>query len=96
MFTFFSRSQTSGGKGGWQRIGLTSDFPDVDSPENNGDCRVTSQCKAFTIPKTPTPGSSSAPVEAEIDGPLEDLKDQVLVFKYKGKMHAIDHVSEMS
>ncbi|BCR94031.1 Rieske (2Fe-2S) protein [Aspergillus luchuensis] len=91
MFTFFSRSQTSGGKGGWQRIGLTSDFPDIDSPENNGDCRVTSQCKAFTIPKTPTPGASSAPVEAEIDGPLEDLKDQVLVFKYKGKVHAIDH-----
>ncbi|GKZ17198.1 hypothetical protein AbraCBS73388_007250 [Aspergillus brasiliensis] len=93
MFTFFSRSQTSGGKGGWQRIGLTSDFPDVDSPDNNGDCRVTSQCKAFTIPKTPTPGSSSAPVEAGIDGPLEDLKDQVLVFKYKGKVHAIDHGS---
>ncbi|GAQ46012.1 hypothetical protein AtubIFM56815_007180 [Aspergillus tubingensis] len=91
MFTFFSRSQASGGKGGWQRIGLTSDFPDVDSPENNGDCRVTSQCKAFTIPKTPIPGASSAPVEAEIDGPLEDLKDQVLVFKYKGKVHAIDH-----
>lgn len=25
-----------------------------------------------------------------------DLKDQVLVFQYRGKFHAIDHVSQMS
>lgn len=33
--------------------------------------------------------------EVDIDLP-GDLKDQVLVFKYKGKVHAIDHVSYLA
>ncbi|KAJ5128861.1 hypothetical protein N7526_007027 [Penicillium atrosanguineum] len=33
---------------------------------------------------------TAPPVEADIDTP-GDLKDQVLVFKYKGKIHAVDH-----
>jgi hypothetical protein len=33
-----------------------------------------------------------SPVETNLDMP-GDLKDQVLVFKYKDKIHAIDHVS---
>ncbi|RAL02852.1 Rieske (2Fe-2S) protein [Aspergillus ibericus CBS 121593] len=91
MFPFFQRPSPKG----WYRIGLLSDFPDVDhqppSPDNDS-CRVTPSCKAFTIPNTTNPNANgpSQPIQADIDTP-GDLKDQVLVFKYKGKMHAIDH-----
>ncbi|PYI02290.1 Rieske [2Fe-2S] domain protein [Aspergillus sclerotiicarbonarius CBS 121057] len=88
MFPFFQRSSNKG----WQRVGLLSDFPDVDQAPENDSCRVTPSCKAFTIPNTTANNASppSEPVQADIDIP-GDMKDQVLVFKYKGKMHAIDH-----
>lgn len=73
----------------WSRVGLVSDFPDL-SLDN--DCsRIAPQCKAFSIPKKEGPSVSKTPVEADLDVP-GDLKDQVLVFKYKGNIHAIDHV----
>ncbi|KXG51929.1 uncharacterized protein PGRI_082130 [Penicillium griseofulvum] len=67
----------------WHRVGLASEFPSIDD-----DARIVPRCKAFNIPKT------NGPMEEveDIDLPGE-LKDQVLVFKYKGKYHAIDHVS---
>jgi hypothetical protein len=67
----------------WHRVGLASEFPSIDD-----DARIVPRCKAFDIPKT------NGPMEEveDIDLPGE-LKDQVLVFKYKGKYHAIDHVS---
>ncbi|RHZ55769.1 Rieske (2Fe-2S) protein [Aspergillus thermomutatus] len=49
------------------------------------------KCKAFQIPNSKANGPQpECPVEADIDLP-GDLKDQVLVFKYKGKFHAVDH-----
>jgi hypothetical protein len=69
----------------WHRVGLLSDFPEI-SPDS--DCQVTSSCKAFRIPA----GTTETPVEMDIGLP-GDLKDQVLVFRYKGNVHAIDHVS---
>ncbi|KAL4778228.1 hypothetical protein BJX76DRAFT_352779 [Aspergillus varians] len=68
----------------WHRVGLVSQFPEV-SLDNDG-CQVTTSCKAFRIPTT----SGETPIETNIDLPGE-LKDQVLVFKYKGAIHAIDH-----
>ncbi|PWY68533.1 hypothetical protein BO94DRAFT_527679 [Aspergillus sclerotioniger CBS 115572] len=88
MFPFFSRQSTS--KKGWVRIGLLSDFPDVES-KPDGTCRVTPSCKAFTIPNTTTTTTTPPePITADIDIP-GDMKDQVLVFRYKGKVHAVDH-----
>lgn len=74
----------------WQLVGLTSEFPDV-GLEDNGS-RITKSCKAFRIPKANTPQEPEGPIQANIRRP-GDLKGQVLVFKYKGKFHAIDHVS---
>lgn len=68
----------------WHLVGLASEFPSIDD-----DNRIVPRCKAFNIPKT---NGTIEPVE-DIDLPGE-LKDQVLVFKYKGKYHAIDHVSQ--
>lgn len=79
--------------GAWHKVGLASAFPDLDIDYDGR--RITAKCKAFRIPNSNPNGSQEAgcPVEADIDLP-GDLKDQVLVFKYKGKFHAIDHVSE--
>ncbi|KAF9887202.1 hypothetical protein FE257_010456 [Aspergillus nanangensis] len=63
-------------------------FPDLDLDK---DCPVMApRCKAFTIPQTNHARDVQPPTEADIEVP-GNLKDQVLVFKYKGKMHAIDH-----
>ncbi|KKK22351.1 hypothetical protein P175DRAFT_0510612 [Aspergillus ochraceoroseus IBT 24754] len=80
--------QSSHAGAGWHLVGRASAFPDVSS--GNDDCQVTPSCKAFSIPKTNSPGDPKAPVEADLER-AGDLKDQVLVFKYKGKFHAIDH-----
>ncbi|EAW12146.1 Rieske (2Fe-2S) protein [Aspergillus clavatus NRRL 1] len=70
----------------WHFVGLASTFPDIG--QDNDDCRISARCKAFKIPTTAhdPPGA----VQADIDLP-GDLKDQVLVFRYKGKVHAVDH-----
>lgn len=86
---FFNFGRPSQPGAAWHPAGLASVLPDLSL--DNDDCQITQACKAFTIPKTA--GSQDAPVEADINLPGEDLKDQVLVFKYKGKVHAIDHVS---
>ncbi|ODM23802.1 hypothetical protein SI65_01391 [Aspergillus cristatus] len=84
---FFNFRQPSQPGAAWHSVGLASALPDLSL--DNDDCQITQACKAFTIPKTA--GPQDAPVEADINLPGEDLKDQVLVFKYKGKVHAIDH-----
>lgn len=86
---FFNFGRPSQPGAAWHPVGLASALPDLSL--DNEDCQITQACKAFTIPKTA--GPQDAPVEADINLPGEDLKDQVLVFKYKGKVHAIDHVS---
>lgn len=74
----------------WHRVGVTSEFPELSEDQ---ECpHIAPGCKAFSIPKSDSTSDSKAPSEADLDAP-GDLKDQVLVFKYKGQYHAIDHVS---
>lgn len=73
----------------WHRVGLDSAFPDLSLETDSS--RIAPRCKAFHISTANGSSEPSAPVEADIDLPGE-LKDQVLVFKYKGKIIAIDHV----
>ncbi|KAE8356049.1 hypothetical protein BDV28DRAFT_145549 [Aspergillus coremiiformis] len=81
MIPFRQRSRAA-----WHPVGLTSALPDL-SLDNN-DSRIIPKCKSFIIPTSN--GPQEAPVEVDINLP-GDLKEQVLVFKYKGKIHAIDH-----
>lgn len=71
----------------WYRVGLTSDFPDIAEGDDNG-YQLTPSCKAFKIPNRVDQDA----VEADLSELPKDLKDQVLIFKYQGKIHAIDHV----
>ncbi|PYH89974.1 hypothetical protein BO71DRAFT_487486 [Aspergillus ellipticus CBS 707.79] len=96
MNFFRPRSQ---GAAAWRLVGRTSAFPDLaEGPEATGE-PIAASCKAFTIPPNPNPNPNPGPqeptcsVEAAVDDPeaLLDMKNQVLVFKYKGKIHAVDH-----
>ncbi|KAL4969836.1 Rieske (2Fe-2S) protein, partial [Aspergillus stella-maris] len=80
-FSLFRQSRPDAS---WHRIGLVSEFPEVS--EDNEACQVTTTCKAFKVPHT----KDETLTETDIDLPGE-LKDQVLIFKYKGAIHAIDH-----
>lgn len=86
----------------WLDVGLASSFPDIDLDGDNVaqprmcNSKVQPGCKVFQVPKEdPTQikellvrsdGGETSMVEGS-------WKDQVLVFQYKGKFHAVDHVS---
>ncbi|KAF3388678.1 hypothetical protein F1880_003791 [Penicillium rolfsii] len=84
MIPFFQRSRGDP----WQKVGLASAFPDLGLDKNCS--QITPSCKAFRIPKADGSSGADGPEEANLDSP-GDLKDQVLVFQYKGKFHAVDH-----
>lgn len=89
----------------WFSVGLASSFPEVGSDNDNlakyRACSADSKpgCKVFQVPREDS--LQSAEVAIREDGTLQrsdmkGLKDQVLVFRYKGKFHAVDHVSQAS
>jgi hypothetical protein len=76
METCKEQSQTEG----WHLIGLVSTFPDIS--QDNERCQILPGCKTLSVPKADKSARTNR---------LSDLKDQVLVFKYKGFLHAIDN-----
>lgn len=76
-------SEKSTDMNAWHLVGLVSSFPDI-SQDDNG-CKVLPGCKTLSIPKSENADQAKR-------NRLSDLNDQVLVFKYKGFMHAIDNV----
>lgn len=77
----------------WFSVGRTSTFPNIGVDEDTQDLKQL--CKAFHVP----PGDSSKATQirepsasCDADGEEGKLHEQVIVFRYKGKFHAIDHV----
>ncbi|KAL7934697.1 hypothetical protein V8C35DRAFT_301607 [Trichoderma chlorosporum] len=96
--SFFGAASRLGAE--WFSVGLASSFPDSGLDNDNlakhrtCNAEVKPGCKVFQVPREDS--SQRAEVVIEEDGELEvsdmkGLKDQVLVFKYKGKIHAVDH-----
>lgn len=97
FFNPFSRSQ---GGNAWFRVGLASSFPNITGEDEDniahtrlcGNSNETAPgCKVFYVPKE----DSSLANQVTLDDsgtPSEpgSLRDQVLVFQYKGKFHAIN------
>ncbi|KAK1237155.1 hypothetical protein MKX07_006034 [Trichoderma sp. CBMAI-0711] len=85
----------------WFPVGLASTFPDLGYDEENlakyracGGPELKPGCKVFQVPRDDS--LQRAEIEIREDGTLQrlemrGLKDQVLVFQYKGKFHAVDH-----
>jgi hypothetical protein len=93
--------QTSRLGDAWFSVGLASSFPDIGLDEVDGDlseprlCNTDHKpgCKVFYVPPANSPQRNEVFLTSEEALEGSDLKDQVLVFRYRGKFHAIDHVS---
>lgn len=92
VFSFFAPSRAQ-----WYPVGLVSSFPEVGEDDGHlaekrscGDVQRPG-CKVFRIPRTSPDETSVDEVDPSETG--IDLGDQVLVFKHRGKMHAVDNVS---
>ncbi|KAK4141593.1 uncharacterized protein C8A04DRAFT_38987 [Dichotomopilus funicola] len=85
----------------WFPVGLASSFPEVGSDENETEPRLcgnrgeekgTPGCKVFHVPRTDTTQRTELEIPAGDDVEIPgDLANQVLVFQFRGKIHAIDH-----
>lgn len=101
LFAPFSRSRGDA----WFTVGLAASFPDITSEDNlqirdrrpcNKEDNTSTGCKVFHVPRDDS--SKAAEVTLDESGPPAEssgLKDQVLVFQYKGKFHAVNHVSPL-
>ncbi|EGX88741.1 Rieske [Cordyceps militaris CM01] len=87
----------------WVPVGPLAHFPDVGAEDGNliqpRNCEADAAkslpgCRILLIPKTDPsqaaeiaipPGAATSPSEGQ------DLKDQVVVFRYRDKVHALDH-----
>lgn len=104
MSSFFAPFSRSRAGNAWFCAGLASSFVDMTSddtgpladarPCHNGHDAVKAGCKVFHVPKDDSSAATEVPLDKS-GGPPEvgGLRDQVLVFQYKGKFHAINHVS---
>ncbi|KAL4906220.1 hypothetical protein BDW74DRAFT_177239 [Aspergillus multicolor] len=70
---------------GWYFVGAFSSFEDVDHLGDGNTCPILPGCNTFHIPKPEQPDKPRA------NQSRSSLDEQVLVFKYKGTMHAIDN-----
>ena len=84
----------------WAFVGHSSSFPDIGADDAGNlskfrQCNTKSipGCKAFHVSKENSAKSEEVPVGD--DALAGELTDQVLVFQYKGKFHAVDHVSQL-
>lgn len=83
---------------GWISVGLASAFPDLDDdmlslaePRPCSDAETRPGCRVFKVPQDDISRNSEV-VLVDEDPELMDLKEQVVVFRYKGKFYAVDHV----
>lgn len=96
-FNFFKKPEPS-----WFPVGLLSSFPEVGYDDEDllhqRDCNSQTKpgCKVFHVPKEDISQRKEVAVGADLKEVGEDdadLRNQALVFRHRGKMHAIDHVS---
>ena len=95
---FAARSRAGGGA--WFRAGPTSSFPEIaddiriSEPRTCTDPQVKIPgCKVYYVPKDDSTRASEVVLD-DANDPEEsqNLKDQVMVFKYNGKFFAVNHV----
>lgn len=100
MTLFFNPFSRSRGGDAWFRVGLASSFPNITGEDEDNiaharpcgtDAERTPSCKVLQVPKEDSSRASEVRL-SESGAPCEpgSLRDQVLVFQYKGKFHAIN------
>lgn len=92
----------------WFPAGPASSYPDINPENDEGGVAAISDprpcvgadapvpgCKVFAVPNGDVAAASEVSIAPE-EGLGEGgpgLKDQVMVFRYRGRFHAVDHVS---
>lgn len=95
MFNPFSRAPRGGAA--WFNAGPASSFPDIEAdPGPVGQQRKCADvfapgCKVFHVPKEDASQARPVAIDDWKDGEA-DTKDQVMIFKYAGKIVAVNHV----
>lgn len=96
-YFFKSRPDTS-----WVSAGSASTFPDLGEDVGNlieaRQCNALMRpgCKIFHVPKDDPSLAKEIVISAtDLESPSsgDELLNQVVVFQYRGKFHAVDHVS---
>lgn len=96
-YFFGSRADTT-----WVSAGPASTFPDLGEDIGNliepRQCgaQMRPGCKIFHVPKNDPSLAEEVVISASsLESPSsgDELLNQVLVFQYRGKFHAVDHVS---
>ena len=92
----FSRSSQAGNA--WFCAGAVTSYPDLDDSTRVGEQRPCGEkyvagCRVFHVPRDDSSKATEVAIDdwkdPEVGG---DAKDQVMVFQYKGKFVAVNHV----
>jgi hypothetical protein len=99
MFLINALSPPPRGGGAWFNVGTASSYPNVDDSSRVGErrsCQGTTipGCRIFHVPRNDSAEANEIAIDDWKDADAGDAKDQVMVFQYKGKLLAVDHVSE--
>jgi hypothetical protein len=91
----FSRSSRAGDA--WFCVGPASSYPNVDDSARIGEQRLcqnkyTPGCRIFHVPRDDSSKAVQVAIDDWKDPAVGDSKDQVMVFQYKGKFVAVNHV----
>ncbi|ORY67571.1 uncharacterized protein BCR38DRAFT_427503 [Pseudomassariella vexata] len=96
FFSAFKAPSRSGSA--WFSVGLASSFPDITESGSTAisqrlPCKSSSVpgCKVFRVSRNDSSSATEVPLDDVQDPELGGLKDQVLVFQYKGKFHAVNN-----
>jgi hypothetical protein len=84
----------------WVNAGLTSSYPNIDDTSRIGEQRPSScegpfipGCRIFHVPQNSTASARELAIDDWKEDDAGDTRDQVMIFQYKGKFMAVDHVS---
>ena len=98
MFLINAFSPPPRGGGAWFNVGGASSYPNIEDTSRVGEhrsCRGTTipGCRIFHVPRNDSAQASEIAIDDWKDAEAGDAKDQVMIFQYKGKFLAVDHVS---
>jgi hypothetical protein len=93
---FNARSRTTNA---WFSAGLATSFPNITTSSSTlsdllpcKDSSFIPGCKVFQVPSNDSSRAIETNLE-DMDAGSTNLKEQVVVFQFRGQFHAIDHVS---
>lgn len=90
-------SHSSRAGGAWFCAGHALSYPNLDESERIGEQRLchskyVSGCRVFHVPRNDSSKATEVAVDDWKDSEVGDAQDQVMIFQYKGKFVAINHV----